>query len=54
MLFGLTVAGSMFAMAPSAAHAGPKVYVGNFLDNTVSVIDTSTGSVIAHYPGRRG
>jgi len=33
------VAGSMLAMAASSAHAVQKPYVGNFTDNTVSVID---------------
>jgi YVTN family beta-propeller protein len=54
MLFGLAVAGSMLAVAPGAAHAGPKAYVGNFADNTVSVIDTSTGSVVATIPVAAG
>ena len=38
------------ALITSAAAAGPKAYVGNFKDNTVSVIDTRTGAVIATVP----
>jgi YVTN family beta-propeller protein len=53
-MLGLAVAGSMLAMAASSAHAGPKAYVGNFTDNTVSVIDTSTGSAIATIPVAAG
>jgi YVTN family beta-propeller protein len=33
-----------------ATAAGPKAYVGNFADNTVSVIDTAAGTVIATIP----
>lgn len=39
-----------FAFAFGAAAAGSKAYVGNFKDNTVSVIDTGTGAVIATVP----
>jgi YVTN family beta-propeller protein len=53
-LFGLAVAGSMLAMAPGAALAGAKAYIGNFADNTVSVIDTSTGSVVTTIPVATG
>ena len=53
-MLGLAVAGSMLAMAASSAQAGPKAYVGNFTDNTVSVIDTSTGSAIATIPVAAG
>jgi YVTN family beta-propeller protein len=38
----------------SAAAAGPKAYVGNFKDNTVSVIDTGTGAVVATVPVAAG
>jgi YVTN family beta-propeller protein len=31
----------------SSTHAGPKAYVGNFKDNTVSVIDTFSGKMVA-------
>ena len=53
-MLGLAVAGSMLAMAASSAHVGSKAYVGNFIDNTVSVIDTSTGSAIATIPVATG
>ena len=53
-MLGLAVAGSMLAMATTSAHAGSKAYVGNFTDNTVSVIDTSTGSAIATIPVAAG
>src|SRR5215510_1687369 len=51
---GLAVAGSMLAMAASSAHAGPKAYVGNFTDNTVSVVDTSSGNTVATIPVATG
>jgi YVTN family beta-propeller protein len=34
-------------VATSAFAGGPKAYVGNFKDNTVSVIDTEAGAVVA-------
>ena len=37
-----------------AAAAGPKAYVGNFKDDTVSVIDTGAGAVIATVPVAKG
>jgi YVTN family beta-propeller protein len=37
-------------VAGSAFAAGPKVYIGNFKDNTVSVIDTGAGKVVATVP----
>jgi YVTN family beta-propeller protein len=37
-------------VAGSAFAAGPKVYIGNFKDNTVSVIDTGAGKVVATIP----
>jgi YVTN family beta-propeller protein len=53
-MLGLAFAGSMLAMAASSAHAGPKAYVGNFADNTVGVIDTSSGNTIATIPVATG
>src|SRR5262245_64986261 len=38
----------------TAEAAGPKVYVGNFKDNTVSVIDTGTAAVVATVPVAAG
>ena len=37
----LLAAGIALALSCGIAAAGPKVYVSNFKDNTVSVIDTS-------------
>ena len=41
-------------MATTAFAAGPKAYVGNFKDNTVSVIDTDAGAVVATVPVAAG
>jgi YVTN family beta-propeller protein len=38
------------SLASVAVAAGPKAYVGNFKDNTVSVIDTAAGAVVATIP----
>jgi len=38
----------------SIAAAGPKAYVGNFKDSTVSVIDTATAAVVATVPVAAG
>jgi YVTN family beta-propeller protein len=46
--------GLAFALAFGAAAAGPKAYVGNFKDSTVSVIDTGTGAVVATVPVAAG
>lgn len=45
----LSYAGAVLAIlaATTAFAAGPKAYVGNFKDNTVSVIDTDAGAVVA-------
>ncbi len=40
--------------ASAAAVAGPKAYVGNFKDSTVSVVDTATGAVVATVPVAAG
>ena len=37
-------------LASGVAFAGPKAYVGNFKDNTVSVIDTVVGKVVSTIP----
>jgi YVTN family beta-propeller protein len=42
------------ALASGFAAAGPKAYVGNFKDNTVSVIDTATAKVVATVPVAAG
>jgi YVTN family beta-propeller protein len=44
---GVFVAG---LIATCAFAAGPKAYIGNFKDNTVSVIDTGAGKVVATVP----
>jgi len=44
----------MLAIAAGAIAAGPKAYVGNFSDNTVSVIDTATHTVVATVPVSTG
>lgn len=46
----LLAAFSLTIFFGSADAAGPKAYVGNFKDNTVSVIDTAAGSVVATIP----
>ncbi len=49
-LVPLVVVGAIALTATSLAAAGPKAYVGNFKDSTVSVIDTVTGAVVATVP----
>ena len=44
----------MLGIATAAIAAGPKAYVGNFSDSTVSVIDTATGTVVATVPVSAG
>src|SRR5258708_24431133 len=47
--------GALFLpVAVAATAAGPKAYVGNFNDNTVSVIDTASGAVVATVPVAAG
>ena len=41
-------------MATPVFAAGPKAYVGNFKDNTVSVIDADLGAVVATVPVAAG
>src|SRR4029077_16991586 len=52
--FVLLTAGITLALISGTADAAPKVYVGNFKDNTVSVIDTATGKVVATVPVAAG
>jgi len=54
-LIRISLARLLFAAVPlvlAAGNAGaaPKAYVGNFKDNTVSVIDTDAGAVVATVP----
>jgi YVTN family beta-propeller protein len=48
--FTLLLTALVFTLFPGMAIAGPKAYVGNFKDNTVSVIDTAAGAVVATIP----
>jgi YVTN family beta-propeller protein len=48
------LAGTVAALAVPAFAAGPKAYVGNFKDDTVSVIDTGTRAVLATLPVAAG
>jgi YVTN family beta-propeller protein len=49
------VLGASLALTTAAAlAAGPKAYVGNFKDGTVSVIDTATGAVTGTVPVAAG
>jgi len=41
-------------VAAGAGAAGPKAYVGNFSDNTVSVVDLAAGAVVATIPVSAG
>ena len=43
-----------FALSGPVVAAGPKAYVGNFKDNSVSVIDTGTRAVLATLPVAAG
>ena len=49
LLRQISCAGAILAtlVATPIFAAGPKAYVGNFKDNTVSVIDTGAGKVVA-------
>jgi len=56
LLRGLSSAAAILTTlaATAAFAAGPKAYVGNFKDNTVSVIDTEAGKVVATVPVAAG
>jgi YVTN family beta-propeller protein len=47
-------AAAVLTLVSGTAAASPKVYVGNFKDNTVSVIDTASGKVTATVPVAAG
>lgn len=53
-LVRILVGAALAASAVSALAAGPKAYVGNFKDSTVSVIDTGTERVVATVPVAAG
>jgi YVTN family beta-propeller protein len=51
LLFALlALAGCTQMVQAASAAPAPKAYVGNFKDNTVSVIDTGAGAVVATVP----
>jgi len=50
----LAVIGAASALSVAGALAGPKAYVGNFADSTVSAVDTGTGKVVATIPVAAG
>lgn len=50
----LVLLSALAASAAPALAAGPKAYVGNFKDSTVSVIDTDTEQVLATVPVAAG
>ena len=54
LLTAYVIAWFGYGAAVDAIAAGPKAYVGNFSDNTVSVIDVSAGSVVATIPVSAG
>ena len=45
---------TLMTTVATASAAGPKAYIGNFKDNTVSVIDTGTAGVVATVPVAAG
>lgn len=53
-LVRLLLSASGLVLISGIAFAGPKAYVGNFKDNTVSVIDTTTGKAVATIPVAAG
>jgi len=53
-VYPLCLAIGVLFLAATIASAGPKVYVGNFKDNTVSVIDTATAKVVSTIPVSAG
>ena len=54
MLVRIVSVASATILFASAATAGPKAYVGNFKDDTVSVIDIAAGKVVATIPVSAG
>lgn len=53
-LIQLLLAAPALVLACGIATAAPKAYVGNFKDNTVSVIDTAAAKVVATVPVAAG
>lgn len=54
MMRAAAIALTAFTLCGAAFAAGPKAYVGNFKDSTVSVIDTDTRAVLATLPVATG
>jgi YVTN family beta-propeller protein len=54
LLSTIAAAFTALALASPALAGGPKAYVGNFKDNTVSVIDTADGRVVTTVPVAAG
>jgi YVTN family beta-propeller protein len=50
----LLLAAAPLVLASGIAVAAPKAYVGNFADNTVSVLDTGAGKIVATIPVVQG
>ncbi len=50
----LALGSLLLSFALTVTAAGPKAYVGNFKDNSVSVIDTGTGQVVQTVPVSAG
>src|SRR5580704_7931101 len=50
----LLLAAAPLVLASGIAVAAPKAYVGNFADNTVSVLDTGAGKIVATIPVAQG
>lgn len=53
-LLAFALAALVLALSVPSEAAGPKAYVGNFSDNSVSVIDLAAGTVVATVPVSAG
>ena len=53
-LASFLLASLFLVVSAGAGAAGPKAYVGNFSDNTVSVVDLAAGAVVATIPVSAG
>jgi YVTN family beta-propeller protein len=50
----LMLAAAPLVLASGLAAAAPKAYIGNFADNTVSVLDTASAKIVATIPVAQG
>jgi amicyanin len=50
----LLLGGALVVLTSGIAAAAPKAYIGNFADNTVSVLDTAAGKIVATIPVAQG